>query len=207
MLRLNFHFKALFKVISLISLVIFSSCSSAPKVNKNWLAQNCSAPADFKPDKCIAWSNCKTVSETLCACTYENGTYHGQLLDGKHHGLGSFSWNDKTVYAGYWHKNKKNCGVEAKGNEFFVFKNGIITDRNSSTSWADAFAGALMLGTAGYLAGQSGYAGYYSPTYDYDWDWDYQPGNNQWVCRGIQTGQYAELENCTYDYKDDDRWP
>ena len=63
MLRLNFHFNALFKVISLTSLVIFSSCSSAPKVNKNWLAQNCSAPADFKPDKCIAWSNCKTLQK------------------------------------------------------------------------------------------------------------------------------------------------
>ena len=42
---------------------------------------------------------------------------------------------------------------------------------------------------------------------DYDWDWDYQPSNNQWVCRGIQTGQYSELSNCAYDVKDDDRWP
>jgi len=44
-------------------------------------------------------------------------------------------------------------------------------------------------------------------TKDYDWDWDYQPANSQWVCRGIQTGQYAELENCLYDVQDDDRWP
>ena len=44
-------------------------------------------------------------------------------------------------------------------------------------------------------------------TSDTDWDWDYQPANNQWVCRGIQTGQYAELENCQYDEVDDDRWP
>ena len=42
---------------------------------------------------------------------------------------------------------------------------------------------------------------------DYDWDWDYQPSNNQWVCRGIQTGQYSELSNCAYDLQDDDRWP
>ena len=42
---------------------------------------------------------------------------------------------------------------------------------------------------------------------DYDWDWDYQPANRQWVCRGIQTGRYAELSNCAWDRKDDDRWP
>jgi hypothetical protein len=50
------------------------------------------------------------------------------------------------------------------------------------------------------------YYGGGSPT-DYDWDWDYQPVNNRWVCRGIQTGQYAELRNCAYDAKDDNRWP
>jgi len=42
---------------------------------------------------------------------------------------------------------------------------------------------------------------------DTDHDWDYQPGNNTWVCRGVQTGQYADLDNCDYDVKDDDRWP
>ena len=51
----------------------------------------------------------------------------------------------------------------------------------------------------------SAYSSYASS--DSDWDWDYQPRNNQWVCRGIQTGQYAELENCAYDAVDDDRWP
>ena len=42
---------------------------------------------------------------------------------------------------------------------------------------------------------------------DTDHDWDYQPGNNTWACRGVQTGQYADLDNCAYDIKDDDRWP
>ena len=46
-----------------------------------------------------------------------------------------------------------------------------------------------------------------NPSRDYDWDWDYQPGNGQFVCRGIQTGRYAVLENCRYDRQDDDRWP
>jgi len=63
---------------------------------------------------------------------------------------------------------------------------------------------ALAIGViaAGAGAGSGG-----GSVTDYDWDWDYQPANNQWVCRGIQTGQYAELYNCAYDVKDDDRWP
>ena len=49
--------------------------------------------------------------------------------------------------------------------------------------------------------------GYPSARTDSDWDWDYQPTNRQWVCRGIQTGQYAPASNCAYDVKDDNRWP
>jgi len=46
-----------------------------------------------------------------------------------------------------------------------------------------------------------------SQVVDYDWDWDYQPGNGQWACRGIQTGQYASKSNCANDFKNDSRWP
>lgn len=42
---------------------------------------------------------------------------------------------------------------------------------------------------------------------DWDWDWDYQPANGQWVCRGIQTGQYATRDKCAIDTMVDDRWP
>ena len=42
---------------------------------------------------------------------------------------------------------------------------------------------------------------------DSDWDWDYLPGNLQWRCRGIQTGQFANDNKCLYDNKDDSRWP
>jgi len=43
--------------------------------------------------------------------------------------------------------------------------------------------------------------------YDYDWAWDFQPGDGRWVCRGIQTGQYASKSNCANDFKNDSRWP
>ena len=60
-----------------------------------------------------------------------------------------------------------------------------------------------------YVCGQQGGTIYECQTTgaDTDWDWDYQPGNNQWACRGIQTGRYATLSKCAYDTKDDDRWP
>jgi hypothetical protein len=64
-------------------------------------------------------------------------------------------------------------------------------------------AGVALVGAVAKSSGGSGGAA----VYDYDWDWDYQPANAQWVCRGIQTGRYAELDNCAYDTKDDDRWP
>ena len=59
-----------------------------------------------------------------------------------------------------------------------------------------------------FIGGSGG--GYSSSSYaetDRDWDWDYMPENRQWVCRGIQTGQFAEPHNCSFDLQNDDRWP
>jgi hypothetical protein len=47
-------------------------------------------------------------------------------------------------------------------------------------------------------------------TADYDWDWDEQyDGANRlvWVCRGVQSGQYAEPSRCGYKMRTDIRWP
>ena len=49
---------------------------------------------------------------------------------------------------------------------------------------------------------QNGY-----PIIDFDYDWDYLAGSRQWVCRGVQTGQFAESSNCTGKLLIDDRWP
>lgn len=68
---------------------------------------------------------------------------------------------------------------------------------------------AAVIGAAAAAAdSNTGYTNSYSGSNeDDDWDWDYQPANGQWVCRGVQTGRYAELENCYGDIQDDDRWP
>jgi len=44
---------------------------------------------------------------------------------------------------------------------------------------------------------------------DWDWDWDqfYDSGALVWVCRGLQTGQFAEPYRCQYKMQTDWRWP
>ena len=89
-------------------------------------------------------------------------------------------------------------------------ENGDIYDPNKhkkSEFSAEKTIG-LIIGTAIVGIAATEYSGGGSSSIvDYDHDWDYQPRNNSWVCRGVQTGQYAELSNCAYDAKDDDRWP
>ncbi|HJO88286.1 MAG: hypothetical protein QF553_01725 [Alphaproteobacteria bacterium] len=52
-------------------------------------------------------------------------------------------------------------------------------------------------------AGNSSYSSF---TGGPDWDWDIFP-NGQYVCRSIQTGQFAEHHLCNGMPMDDDRWP
>lgn len=40
----------------------------------------------------------------------ENGTYTGELVNSKKHGIGTFYWNDGKLYIGQWEKNIQ-CGI------------------------------------------------------------------------------------------------
>jgi hypothetical protein len=44
---------------------------------------------------------------------------------------------------------------------------------------------------------------------DFEWDWDafYRNGNLVWVCRGVQTGQFAHHSHCQNKPQLDWRWP
>ena len=70
-------------------------------------------------------------------------------------------------------------------------------------------AGAVLAGVAvAYQAGKGG--GYSAPASDYQWDWDQQRNQYQqliWICRGVQTGQYAEESRCSGLAQTDWRWP
>jgi hypothetical protein len=68
----------------------------------------------------------------------------------------------------------------------------------------------IVLGALAGAAANGGGGGYVpTTTQDVDWDWDqfYNEGQLVWMCRGIQTGQFAESSNCAADYKSDARWP
>lgn len=69
---------------------------------------------------------------------------------------------------------------------------------------------ALAVGAVAYQAGKHG--GFASPQQkDYDWDWDefYNAnfGRMVWVCRGVQTAQFADEWRCSSKAKIDWRWP
>lgn len=72
-------------------------------------------------------------------------------------------------------------------------------------------AGAAAVGAIAYYAGKGGGVGAgYAALQDAEWDWDLQPapyGGTQWVCRGVQTAQYAEQWRCANKIQTDYRWP
>ncbi len=72
-----------------------------------------------------------------------------------------------------------------------------------------AIAGAVAIASTGGAGGGAGYSNSFGPV-DYDWAWDEFYGEHYrlvWACRGKQTGQFAELEKCTYKPRIDTTWP
>lgn len=50
----------------------------------------------------------------------------------------------------------------------------------------------------------------YASSSDYAWAWDQQPnqyGQRVWVCRGKQSGQYANTSQCAGQLQIDSEWP
>lgn len=67
---------------------------------------------------------------------------------------------------------------------------------------------AVLLGVAAARRGGGGGGG--AAATDYDWDWDQiynQYRQLVWVCRGVQTTQFAEAWHCNGKLQTDLRWP
>lgn len=85
-----------------------------------------------------------------------------------------------------------------------------LVEANNRTAAAIGIA-AILLGAA--VAASRGGGGAYvppTPVADYDWAWDLQHNalmQPVWVCRGVQSGQYAELHRCQFKLRNDYRWP
>lgn len=57
---------------------------------------------------------------------------------------------------------------------------------------------------------EEGYSKYLENFKDRQWDWDQffdRYGTLVWMCRGVQTGQFAEDDKCDGNYQTDRRWP
>lgn len=85
----------------------------------------------------------------------------------------------------------------------------LIKEANDTLKKALIAVAAVALVVAAARSGGGG-GGAPAGGTDYSWQWDQQ--HNQfmqavWVCRGEQTGQYAELYRCSGKPQSDYRWP
>lgn len=91
-----------------------------------------------------------------------------------------------------------------------------LTEKNCAVQWGKILAGIAIVGVVAAAAADGGGGGYsgsgynsYSPQ-DYSYSWDDQNDfytGRRWVCRGEQTGKYADLYKCNGKLKVDSRWP
>ncbi|MDC0404047.1 hypothetical protein OAM26_03285 [Porticoccaceae bacterium] len=191
----------------IVSSLLLNGCTSFQDVDDSWIKDNCNPFPFFYADSCNSFTNCKPVpnKDTLCACVSSEQNYTGELKDGRYHGWGGVDWSNGSSFVGHWMNGSPYCGIQSKGQNYWVYKNGeVVKDGNNI---ANGIVAAILVGAVVAIASSGGGGGGgYAPS-DSDWDWDYQPSNGQWVCRGIQTGQYSQLANCALDIKDDNRWP
>ena len=70
---------------------------------------------------------------------------------------------------------------------------------------AAAVIGGVALARKGAFNGGGG-----TSTVDYEYDWDLirnQYGQPVWMCRGVQTGEFADMRYCSGKPMTDSRWP
>ncbi len=87
----------------------------------------------------------------------------------------------------------------------------LVRKQNEQAATGALVALAAIALVAVARSGSGGGGGNYTgSTTDYAWDWD-QFYNDQyqlvWICRGVQTGQFAELSKCYGKFQTDSRWP
>jgi hypothetical protein len=83
-----------------------------------------------------------------------------------------------------------------------------ITKQNVGAGLA-IVAAALVVAAASKSGGGGGGNAYASST-DYDWAWDEFYNKSYqlvWMCRGKQTGQFADNSKCLYKPQNDFTWP
>lgn len=95
-----------------------------------------------------------------------------------------------------------------------------LTEQNCAVQWGKILLGVAAVGLVAAAASNGGASGSQTSNLygtasakDVSYSWDEQPApygsgtGRQWVCRGEQTGQYADLSLCAFKIKVDTRWP
>lgn len=91
-----------------------------------------------------------------------------------------------------------------------------LTEQKCAVQWGKILLGVAAVGAIAAVAASSNGGGggqgssFYGSDVDVTFSWDEQPngyGGRQWVCRGEETGRYAELWRCAGKAKIDYRWP
>ncbi len=200
----------------LICTLSATSCVSVPPVvNSQWLAENCSNQTRQFFNDNIGPPGCTKSSSGEYSCTFPNRTqWRGPLFKGKPEGVGVRTQVSGSQFTGIARDGRNWCGVDIRGDQFYVYSNGAYTEGKASIDWTAVAVGILVVGAvaAAASAASSGGGGYTpaTPVSDYSWAWDQfqdQYGTVTWRCRGQQTGQFALDESCQYQFKSDATWP
>ena len=87
----------------------------------------------------------------------------------------------------------------------------LIDEANKKAATAAAIAlGVIALALAARSGGGGGGTSNQPSATDYLWEWDEFYNEHYqlvWTCRGVQTGQFADLGRCNGKFKSDWKWP
>ena len=105
---------------------------------------------------CQSFGNCSCSSSTfLHNCKYSNGDYFfGKMNKNGQHGKGKYIWQDSSYFDGIWKDGEKWCGIEKRGNTYFLFRNGVSQQGEEGVDWA-LVGGAILVAGAAYAIAES----------------------------------------------------
>ena len=132
--------------IILLTLLVFTGCSTIPEVNPRWISSNCQSPG-YQVSDTSEYSNCSRSYGGVYTCKFSNGKYVGKYnKKGEMHGEGDYKFIDGTVYAGTWKNGAKWCGIQRDGNNFITYINGAGKKGQAGVDWGAVAAGIVVAG-------------------------------------------------------------
>lgn len=117
-------------------------------------------------------------------------------------------------------KKARKTGAASFPAYLMELSNRGLTEQNCAVQWGKILLGVAAVGLVAAAASSGEASGSQTSNLygtasakDVSYSWDEQPApygsgtGRQWVCRGEQTGRYADLSLCAFKIKVDTRWP